>query len=232
VSTISKLFKSFIDALLPQRCIVCDRLSESGSYFCKNCTGKITPIHYKFCKKCGCDERACDCNRFIYHFDGMVAPFLNSGPAKESFYSYKFNSNLSAVDYFAENMALIFKENFGDIKIDMICYVPLSKKQLKERDFDKCELLSQRVSKLLNIPMEKAILKNENILTQHNLSIDTRFENVRNAYRIVKNVKGKKVLLIDDIKTTGATLDACTRELKFAGAKEVYCLTALSGEKY
>lgn len=232
MSSISKLFKSFIDALFPQRCIACNQLSEFDSYFCKDCAGKITPVQHKICRKCGRDEKACECNRFIYHFDGLVAPFLNSGQAKESFYSYKFNSNLSAVDYFAENMALFFKENFGDIKIDMICYVPLSKKQLKERDFDKCELLSQRVSKLLNIPMEKAILKNENILTQHNLSIDTRFENVRNAYRIVKNVKGKKILLIDDIKTTGATLDSCAKELKFAGAKEVYCLTALSGEKY
>lgn len=225
------IFNTLINALFPQRCIVCNKLSEEDSFFCKDCQGKIQPIADKICLGCGREQENCDCDRFIYHFDGMIAPFANDGQAKNTFYSFKFGSDFSSVDYFAQNMAYAFKEHFGDIQIDLMCYVPLSEGELYKREFDKCQMLAQKISLLLKIPLENILCKEENVPTQHDLTFDNRFDNVRNAYGTTKKVKGKNILLIDDIKTTGATLDSCARELKFAGAKKVYCLTALSSQK-
>lgn len=226
-----KFFKVLLDALFPQRCIVCNNLSEEDSFFCKDCEGKIQPIFDKTCLGCGREIKNCDCDRFIYHFDGVVAPFANDGQAKNTFYSFKFGSDFSSADYFAQNMASVFTENFGNIKIDLICFVPLSSGELEERAFDKCKMLAKKISSLLGIPLENILYKAENVPTQHNLTFDNRFHNVRDAYKVTKRVKNKNILLIDDIKTTGATLDACARELKFAGAQRVYCLTALSSQK-
>lgn len=226
-----ELKDALINALLPPRCVVCEKLSEPGSFFCSDCEGKLKPCYDQMCKRCAGDKNDCDCDRFIYHFDGAIAPFKNDGDAKDAFYSLKFGTSFSGLDYFSEKMAEAFKATFSDVKIDLACFVPLSNNQLYEREFDKCELFAQRVSKILNIPLENLVYKRENVPTQHNLTMDNRFDNVRNAYRVKEMVRGKKILLIDDIKTTGATLDACARELKFAGAKEVYCLTALSGQK-
>lgn len=229
--SLKSILESLINALFPQRCIVCNKLSEVDSFFCKDCEGKLEPIAEKICKKCGCELKNCNCNRFIYHFDGAVSPFVNDGQAKKSFYSFKFGSNFSGVDYFAEQMVSTFNQNFSDIKIDLICYVPLSKNQLKVRRTDKCELLADKVADMMQIPLKSVIVKKENVPAQHHLNLDNRFDNVRNAYKVTENVKNKNILLIDDIKTTGATLDACAKELKFAGASAVYCLTVLSGQK-
>ncbi len=226
----SKIKETFINALFPQRCLVCGKLSELESFFCKDCEGKLTPIYDEICNRCGREVKNCDCNNFIYHFDGMVAPFINEGHAKDSFYDFKFGSSFYGADYFAQMMAKAFNEHFSDVEIDLISYVPLSKSELKERMFDKCEILATKVATILNLPLVKVISKREMVSTQHNLSCDDRFDNARDAYRVIKNVKNKNILLIDDIKTTGATLDSCARELKFAGANKVYCLTALSGQ--
>ena len=228
---LNKIIKAVVEALFPQRCIVCGKLSEQNTYFCKNCIGKIEPEKYIACSRCGLEAEFCDCDKFIYHFDCVASPFINEGQAKESFYSYKFYSDFAGVDYFAENMVARFQEVFNHVKIDLICYVPLSEKQLAKRGFDKCKLLAEKFSNLMNIPLKDIIFKDENVKTQHSLDIDNRFENTRTAYKIMGKVKGKTILLIDDIKTTGATLDACARELKFAGADAVYCLTALISEK-
>ena len=225
------ILETFIKALFPQRCIVCYKLSVTDSFFCKDCEGKIEPIADRVCTKCGCEQKRCDCDRFIYHFDGAVACFKNEGQAKKSFYTFKFGSNISAADYFVGQMVSIFKRYFSDIKIDLICYVPLSKTQLKTRQTDKCKLLAEGVSTALQIPLKTIIVKRENVSTQHSLTLDNRFYNVRDAYTVTEKSKNKNVLLIDDIKTTGATLDACAKELKFAGANSVYCLTVLTGQK-
>lgn len=227
----STVKETFISALFPQRCIVCGELSGVDSFFCEDCEGEILPVYDKICSGCGCEIKNCDCSNFIYHFDGMVAPFINEGQAKTSFYDFKFGFSFYGKDYFAQMMVAAFKEHFSNIKFDLISYVPLSKGELNERNFDKCKVLAKKVASILNIPLVKLLSKNERVPTQHNLSCDDRFSNVRDAYRVIKKVKNKNILLIDDVKTTGATLDACARELKFAGANKVYCLTALSGQK-
>ena len=101
-----------------------------------------------------------------------------------------------------------------------------------KRTFNQTELFASKISEIIGKSVDATILKKrEFVSTQHELSLTDRFTNVRNAFYTTHRIDGKNVLLIDDIKTTGASLDECARQLKFAGARKVYCATALVGRR-
>lgn len=223
-----RLLEDFYDSLYPRRCVICRELADEDSFFCKNCAGEIAPIAEPTCFGCGLGVNRCECDRFIYHFDGVVAPFYNTGQAQAVYYEYKFFSRLSTGRFFAEWMAKLVRERIGTENIDLICFVPTDEKKKRAKRFDHSEILAEELAKLLDIPLQSDLLyKRFSNKTQHKLTLDERFLNVRNAYAVKERIDRKTVLLVDDIKTTGATLDECARQLKFSGADKVYCVTAL-----
>ncbi len=222
------LLKAFLDIVYPPKCIICDE----PVYFaglCKNCNGKIKPIEGERCFSCGQAAKNCECKYFIFHFDGIVAPYYNMGFPKDAVYSLKFGSRFACVEPFADEMANLVMKTFGKENIDFICFVPATKRSLNARGFNQCELFAKRISERTGIPLRKNILgKNKDVKTQHDIkTIEERYRNVRGAYFATERIKGKSVLLVDDIKTTGASIDECARQLKFAGAERVFCVTAL-----
>ena len=94
-------------------------------------------------------------------------------------------------------------------------------------------MFAREISKLLNIEIKHNLLfKKISVITHHRKrTIEDRFKNVRNGFKATEKLYGKNILLVDDIKTTGATIDECARQLKFAGAERVYCVVALISEK-
>ena len=219
--------QEFLRTFFPSRCIICDTpIFEEG--FCKKCTGLLKPIGIELCPSCGMEAKGCVCDERIMHFDGIIAPYLNEGYAQTAIYNLKFRKMFNCVEVFGEQMATFAEKYFGAENIDIICYVPLNRSSRIKRGFDQCEVLAVRVAEVLNKPLVKDLLfKNEDVKTQHSLAPAERFENVKDAYYTKGRIKNKNVLLVDDIKTTGASLDACARKLKFAGANKVYCVTAL-----
>ena len=224
---------AFLDMLYPPRCVICDKPIHLPGY-CKRCEGKIKPNSEERCFSCGLSVKRCECKRIVYHFDGVTAPFYNKGYPQEAVYALKFSSRFSCVEPFAEEMAKTAVNTFGRENIDLISFVPANKKSLYSRGFNQSELFATHISKILGIPIHKKLLaKKEEVKTQHDLStIVERFRNVRNSYYATERIKGKNVLLVDDIKTTGASLDECARQLKFAGADKVFCVTALISDKH
>ena len=213
----------FIDAFYPKRCGSCRTLTDNGNALCSDCANKLERVKCPICITCGNSLSDCECDTFIYHFDGIVAPFKNKGVAKEMVYNFKFDKDYSLVDEIVENMAKSIKESYSDINFEFITYVPK-----KRGEFNQCKVLAKRLSNILNIPIKHtSLIKVKDNQVQHHLSLVQRFDNVRDTYRAVKMRKGQTVLLIDDIKTTGATLNECARELKFSGAEKVYSATAL-----
>ena len=158
-----------------------------------------------------------------------MAPYYNVGFAKDAIYSLKFGGRFACVKPFADEMADLAIKTFGKENIDIICFVPANKRSLYTRGFNQCELLAKEISERTGIPLKKRILaKREDTKIQHDIkNLEDRFKNVRDAYYYTERIKGKIVLLVDDIKTTGASLDECARQLKFAGAERVLCVTAL-----
>ena len=109
---------------------------------------------------------------------------------------------------------------------DAVVYVPLGKKRLREREYDQSQLLARNIGRFLGIPVLDALEKVKSTKTQHELSRTERLHNLDKAFRCKARLEGKRVLLVDDIVTTGATLRECAGELYQAGAAEVCCLCA------
>ena len=222
------VFNDFLEIFYPPKCIVCNEpIMDEG--YCRYCNGKIKIITEETCFNCGIDKKHCECDRNIYHFDGITAPYYNETYAQHAVYNFKFRHRFSCVKTFAADMAQRAEQMFGKENIDIICFVPANKRTLRERGFNQSELFAEEISRIMNIRLDKTVLcKKENTAVQHNLgSVADRYENIRGSYYTEHRVDDLNILLVDDIKTTGASLDECARQLKFAGAERVYCVTAL-----
>ncbi len=223
-----KTLDLFLELLYPPRCIVCgEPIYEEG--YCRKCKDKIPQITVDICFGCGLENKNCQCKRFVYHFDGITAPYFNEDFAQRAVYNLKFRENFSCVNTFSDMMAERSAKTFGIENIDVVCCVPASNKSLLSRGFNQSELFAARIAENLNKEFKPRLLfKKETVKTQHDVkSIRDRFYNVRDGYGSTEKLSGKNILLVDDIKTSGASLDECARQLKFAGADRVYCVTAL-----
>ena len=226
------LVDAFLEILYPPRCIICDEPIRDYGY-CDDCNGKLEPIKAPLCQMCGLEKGNCACKYNIFHFDAITAPYFNEEYAQQGVYDLKFKIRYNCVRTFGREMAKCVKKDFGTENIDLICCVPARNESLYDRGFNHAELFAREISKQLKIKRDNKLLKlNYQGKTQHRLkTIDDRFNNVRGRYGVTKTVKGKNILLVDDIKTSGATIDECARQLKFAGAEKVYCVTALVTRK-
>ena len=143
-------------------------------------------------------------------------------------YTYKFRKRIYISDFFAKRISLAVKYSFHGIRFDGICYVPLSGKSLRKRGFNQSREIAYRMSEILGIPL----IEEQCVFPSPELPKNKRFENVKGVYYPKKPCHGT-VLLVDDIKTTGATLDECTKQLLKSGADAVYCAAGLiSHNKY
>lgn len=125
-------------------------------------------------------------------------------------------------------MAKAVRREFSNINFDCVCFVPMTLKNKLKRGINQSELLARCIANELNIPLyQNALVKLKQNRVQHNLSRNERIMNVKGVFTASDDVKGKTVLLVDDIKTTGATLNECSRELLKAGAGQVFCVTAV-----
>lgn len=229
----NNIFLKFRDMLFPNTCICCGDIIDSGESLCYYCNEMLTrcdPI--KRCFACGLTKDNCQCKHRVFRFDGCVSPFVNDGVAKKAMYAFKFGRRESYAEFFAHYMALSVKNEYRDITFDGIAYVPMRFSKLLKRGFNQSYVLANILGEILHIPVYKNSLKEiKKSQTQHKLPIELRFDNVKDLYKARYSIFGKTILLVDDIKTTGATLDACAAELYSAGAARVYCVTGLMTEK-
>ncbi len=222
-----------LNALYPKQCVCCSALIEPEEELCDNCIRNIERVDsLKRCLKCGLEKKECSCRLYVFHFEGCVAPFYNDGLAKRGLYNYKLNSRRHYGMFFAREMAKTVLSEYNGIAFDAVCFVPSSVKSLGTKGFNHSRELARITADLLGLPLIENVLVRKNIFfAQHKQSRKTRFSAVRKIYGYKEEesfkVKNKTVLLVDDIKTTGATLDECARQLLFAGACKVYCVTAV-----
>ncbi len=223
---IVKLIDAFLDGIFPPRCLLCDEVVRPNTFLCKDCAPKMAVDESKRCLLCGLRYKECVCKNYIYIFDGAVSPYFNSGNPKKAYYDYKFRKIRRNASFFAERMAESVNTYYSGIKFDFITRVPRS----KDGKFDHTKHLCKELADCLQLKFVDALEPTDKKReTQRTLRREDRFRNVDNAYKVTYPCKGKTVLILDDIKTTGATLNECTRRLKFAGAKKVYCISVLSG---
>lgn len=214
--------------VLAKKCKYCNTLITKNEDLCDDCKENLPRIEGKRCEFCGAGKDRCTCKKHHKNFDGITSPFYYENSIKQGLQLLKFNNKSHLAYTFSEDMAKCVKEDFKDIKFDFICYVPFSPLQTTERSYNQSELLAEALSKRLEIPVKNALVKLFDVKSQHDMAIAQRKGNIHGIYDIKDgfSVKGKTILLVDDIMTTGETLNNCAVILKIRGTEKVYCVTA------
>lgn len=216
------------------RCKYCGEILEKGEEICKECSENLPEIKGEKCKYCGAEKSRCDCKKHKLGYDGITSPFYYEDCIKECITRFKFSKKILFGNILAHHMAAAVREDFSQKSFDFICYVPFSRKQKLFRAYNQSEILAENLSHELNLPLRKVLIKLFDTRTQHKMNVTRRKGNVFGVYDVKNSadIKGKTILLVDDVKTSGSTLDDCAYILKIRGAKEVYCVTAaLAGVK-
>ena len=236
--------KTATDLLFPRRCPFCDRpVKPFGALCCDACAGVPVPVGASFCRKCGKpveDETVyCeDCRRTEHLFENGVSVFRYRS-VSGSLYRFKYEGRREYADYYGVRMAERFTEAVSDGTFahipDLLVPVPVSPKRMRARGYNQAELLARAMAGSLapkwQIPVEnKALQRQIETTAMRSMSAQARQNNLKKAFHVYGNsVRLKSIMLIDDIYTTGATIDACARALLEAGAGEVRFVTLAIG---
>lgn len=161
----------------------------------------------------------------VKEYDGVLSYGYYNGVLKKLILEFKYNKNFVAGSILVELLCDLIREI--NIDIDYIVYIPSSRKTIKDRGFNQCEYLAKEIKKNLDIRVCNDIVKNKNTKEQKLLSKEERYKNIKGAFSLKtdKNIRNKKILLIDDVMTTGATLYECEKILKENGALSIKMLT-------
>lgn len=212
------------------KCIVCgsEIFSESKYCLCEKCGLEFNDGN--FCQKCGTaiDNMAVfceDCKNYKPHYSQAKSVLIYEGNAKKLIRGYKYGNKKYLYKPLGEMMSDCFaRQNW---KIDVIIPAPISRQRLKERGYNQSLLLAKVISDKFNIPTEQNFLhKIKNTPYQARSSRAERFSQVKGVFASSDeiNIKGKNILLIDDVMTTGATVDELSRLILKKGANKVYVL--------
>lgn len=234
----AKFIKNFVrglgEALFPENftCDVCGTEIYEG-HICPNCLKTVTFNDKTVCPVCGRrtvrPEICLECKADLPPFKKAASVFVYDGGACVLVSKFK-NGNGYLKEYFAEELVKKLKEL---PPADCIVYVPMTKKAVNRRGYNQSKLLAESVSERTGVPcIKNAVVKEKETAAQKTLTKKERAENLASCFRVLKRseIKGKNVLVIDDVLTTGATSAAVTNKLIAAGAKQVYLATVASVE--
>lgn len=228
----------FIDFLFPRRCPVCDDIvMPKGGLICPECVKKLSYVKNPICKKCGKEvisdsvEYCFDCTRHKRTFEYGRALVNYEENARRSMAKIKYKNKREYLDFYGEAICKRYQKLICRMEAEVLVPVPIHPSRSKRRGFNQAGLLADRIGERLNIPVcPQMLIRNKKTMPQKGLDPAGRLKNLEEAFSlgvIPKGVKG--VILVDDIYTTGSTMEACTRVLKKAGVKKVYYLTICIG---
>lgn len=237
MDTVRQLFNALLDVLLPPICHICHSfIPNAGTlHICPTCLERLPLVVSPRCSLCGIpfsgsggDHRCGACTLQPPHFDAARAHFLYEGPIRELIHAFKYNRKT----HLRYPLALLALEGIDEIMADhgpnLIVPVPLHRSRLRQRGFNQAVLLGRVLSHRLALPMAPdALVRTRATEPQIELSAAERRVNVRGAFSVKgsERIVGKKILLLDDVMTTGSTMDECAKELNKAGASAVIALT-------
>ena len=213
---------ALLDLLFPPRCPFCRRLlTERHALLCPDCQRTLPWLEGDSARRTG------------EFFGVCVSPLAYRGPVREAVHRYKFSGSRSYARPFGQLMAQCVRYQL-DGRFDCVTWAPLSARRLRQRGYDQARLLAEEAARVLEVPALPLLSKTRDTPPQSGLEeAGQRRANVLGVYEAVKPERfaGKRLLLIDDIRTTGATLAECVRVLKEAGAADVLCLTLAAAER-
>lgn len=232
------IWRALLDLLFPCECKVCKGPLDAAKWVCKGCLSRITIINPPCCSRCGlplapsflgvsgvvCKE----CRRRPRYFHQASGAALYEGVMRECIHLFKYERRMALSKPLAGLMVEFIQRHWDNVDLDLLVPVPLHPRRKRERGFNQAEALALVIKESVGLPLDTHNLRRIRFTpSQTTLDRKERLANVRLAFQVRDKrvfVK-KKVLLIDDLFTTGATINECSRMLQEAGAKEVYALT-------
>ena len=236
--TLSSVLNCVSEVIFPPQCLGCSEIlhPSNAKIFCHNCNDKIKFINGNICNICGttfphspAGNHLCgDCLDNRPYFSCARAVFSYENIILNAIHQFKYKNNLSLGEFLASFMADFSFPDIDFADYSLIIPVPLHVKRLRERGFNQSLFLARPLGEKQHIPVNFSLLKRHKFtLTQTSSNKKERKQNIKGAFEVSdkKKIAGKNILLIDDVYTTGATVNECAKTLMKSGAKKVSALT-------
>ena len=233
---IKEFFAKFFEKFLfgtKWRCNLCGREIFDGEYFCEDCIktlpfndgaicshcGRKTILPEEYCLTCKGNLTSIDKGRSCFNYEGSVRKLITGA----KYYGKKY-----LLEVFSEYLYSVYCKNL--FAVDYLTYIPMTTKAQRKRGYNKSKVLCELLSEKVSVPVFDGVVKKKETKRQAKLDRSQRLKNLDGAFRIEdkKVIKGKSVLIVDDVTTTGATAEAMAKKLKSAGASKVYLITVAS----
>lgn len=240
------MLESLLDILYPRRCPVCSEIVDvRGELSCGGCRKKLLLIEEPKCRRCGKPleqdnkEYCYDCEKKSRNFTRGLALWLYNKEMKKSMSDFKNHGRREYADFYVQELIKKYQDEIRDIAPDALVPIPIHKNKQFERGYNQADILAKGLGGKLEIPvLSDLLIRKKDTLPQKQLNDKERMRNLAEAFdfshteRSGFSKKLNKVLLVDDIYTTGSTIEACARILKNNGINEVYFVTVCIGKGY
>lgn len=237
---LSRATDAALSLFFPPHCALCSADTKAGRHLCGTCAEKAAKIDSPFCRVCSQPfDGAIDgtftcsnCEDRRFHFDCAVSRYRSTGFVRELVHRFKYDRCL----YLRAPLAEWLAETLDDARItahrfDWLVPVPLHAARMREREFNQADVLAQLIAERHGERVLHALKRVRYTTTQTRLDREERRQNLRNAFRVrhSRDVSGSHLILVDDVFTTGSTVDECARVLKESGAASVRVITVARG---
>lgn len=228
---------SFLELIYPEKntCFICETYDESigDKYICPDCEKRIKKLVPPLCSKCSkpidynsSADLCRECVATERHFEMAKSPYTYEGLIKKAIYSYKYGNKPYFYKFFGNSLVSYMKAN-DYTGFDFIVPVPLHTSKMRKRGYNQSELLARHIAGKLSIPYADVLKRTKKTQKQSGQSREERRKNLKNAFAVKGPTKKihSSVLLVDDIYTTGATAEECSKALVKYGVSKVFVLT-------
>lgn len=215
-----------LDALLPQECLLCS-VASGSQLLCDDCSAELPRLPHAACPRCGVPtptgETCGRCQRHPPHFDALVAALPYAFPVDRMLQHLKYGHHLSLAAWFGERLAAASET----LQADTVIPLPLHPRRMAERGFNQAIEIARPLARRLRLPLATDLCERiRETSPQEGLTLLQRRRNLRNVFACRSDLSGRRILLVDDVVTTGASVGECARTLKLHGAAHVTVVAA------
>jgi len=232
--------RGFVSLIYPACCEACGTGVGNGEYLCERCAAGAARIKAPFCEVCsepfpGAMSGTFTCANCVdreFHFTCAVAPYRSEGVVRDFIHRFKYFREFHLRHPLARWAAEALDDpRIREAPVDGLVPVPLFRARERDREFNQAAVIARLVGAEAGIPVSDCLLRVRNTTSQLTYDRGGRMENLRNAFKMRQNadVRGRHLVIVDDVLTTGSTLDECARSLMKAGAASVRAITVARG---
>lgn len=236
-------FKSALDLIYPRSCGACGHEKPSASdNLCWECRADIMPVHPPYCSLCGDPVSGRIDHEYVCHFCSSVNPSFDlarsvahyTGSVAEMLKSLKYRRATWLAPDLADLLEALVRRHIATERIDAVTFVPLHRSRQRQREYNQSALLARELAgRIGKRYMNGILVRHRKTVSQTSLTARERMGNVKGSFRCRNEswLEGRRLLLVDDVMTTGATVNECAKTLKKGKAAAVYVVTVARGVK-